>query len=349
MVVMESGRIGVILTNLGTPDGTGYRAMRRYLKEFLSDRRVVDTNPVVWWAILNLVILTIRPGRKGRDYAKIWNRERDESPLKTITRAQAEALSALLAKDDPRIVVEWAMRYGTPSIASAIDGLAAQGCGRILLVPLYPQYAAATSATACDAAFRHLMTLRRQPVLRVAPPYHDEPAYIDAIAGSIREGLAALDFAPEVILASFHGLPRRVVDAGDPYRDQCLETARLVQRRLGLSDERFMATFQSRFGREEWLRPYTDETLRLLAGRGVKRVALVAPGFAADCIETLEELDIEGRRTFLAAGGERFAYIPCLNDSPAGIAAIAALARRELAGWTPMVSPRGNTPADPTR
>jgi ferrochelatase len=193
------------------------------------------------------------------------------------------------------------------------------------------------------------MTLRRQPVLRVAPPYHDEPAYIDAIAGSIREGLAALDFAPEVILASFHGLPRRVVDAGDPYRDQCLETARLVQQRLGLSDDRFMATFQSRFGREEWLRPYTDETLRLLAGRGVQRVALVAPGFAADCIETLEELDIEGRRTFLAAGGERFAYIPCLNDSPAGMAAIAALARRELAGWTRMVSPNGNTPADPSR
>lgn len=332
-VNQQTGRIGVILSNLGTPDGTDYRSVRRYLKEFLSDRRVVDTNPVVWWAILNLVILTIRPGRKGRDYAKIWNRERNESPLKTITRAQAEALSALLANDDPRIAVEWGMRYGNPSIASAIDALAARGCDRMLLLPLYPQYAAATSATACDAAFRHLMKLPRQPVLRVAPAYHDDPAYIDAVATSIREGVAALDFAPEVILASFHGLPRRVVEAGDPYRDQCLETARLVQQRLGLGDDRFMATFQSRFGREEWLRPYTDETLRMLAARGLKRIALVAPGFAADCIETLEELDMEGRGTFLASGGERFAYIPCLNDGAPGMAAIATLARRELSGW----------------
>jgi ferrochelatase len=327
------GRIGVVLSNLGTPDGTGYRPMRRYLKEFLSDRRVVDVNPVLWWAILNMVILTIRPARKGRDYAKVWNRDRDESPLKTISRAQAEALSALLAADDPRIAVEWGMRYGNPSIASAIDRLAAQGCDRILLLPLYPQYAAATSATACDAAFRHLMTLRRQPVLRVAPPYFAEPGYIDAVADSIRRGVAALDFVPEVIVASFHGLPRRVVEAGDPYRDQCLETARLLQARLGLADKAFATTFQSRFGREEWLRPYTDETLRAMAQRGVKRVAVVAPGFAADCIETLEELDMENRGIFLASGGERFAYIPCLNDSAGGMAAIATLARRELAGW----------------
>ncbi len=332
-----SARIGILLSNLGTPDGTDYWSMRRYLKEFLSDRRVVDTNRLLWWPILNLVILTLRPRRKGRDYARIWNRERNESPLRTITRAQADRLAGHFAPE-PRIVVDWGMRYGRPSIGEAIERLAAAGCDRLLLFPLYPQYSAATTATACDAAFARLAAMRRQPALRVVPPYHDDPTYIEAIAGSIEAGIGTLDFEPEVVIASFHGLPRRYAEAGDPYHLQCLETARLVRDRLGLPEARFRATFQSRFGREEWLRPYTDETIAALARAGTRRIAVVAPGFAADCLETLEELDVENRDIFRAHGGEAFAYIPCLNDSERGMAVITRLVERELSGW---IAPEG--------
>ncbi len=325
------GRIGVLLLNLGTPDGTDYRSMRRYLKEFLSDRRVIEVPRLEWWLILNLVILTVRPNRKGRDYAKIWNREQDEGPLKTITREQAEKLEAALA--DERIVVDWAMRYANPAVASRIAHLQAQGCDRILLVPLYPQYAAATTATACDQAFRALMALRWQPAIRVAPPYYEEPVYIDAIAGSIRDHLAKLDFEPETLIASFHGVPVRYAEQGDPYPGQCQETARLVRERLGWPAERWHTTFQSRFGSDPWIEPYTIDTVQRLAASGVKRLAVVAPGFAADCLETLEELAIENRQAFLAGGGERFAYVPCLNASPGGMAVIERIVRRELAGW----------------
>jgi ferrochelatase len=324
-------RIGVLLLNLGTPDATSFWPIRRYLKEFLSDPRVVEEPRWKWWPILNLIILTVRPGRKGKDYAKIWNRERDEGPLKTITRAQAEKLAAILA--DSRVTVGWAMRYGNPSTPARIAALQKQGCERILLVPLYPQYAAATTATACDQAFRALMRLRWQPSVRIAPPYYDDPVYVDAIAASIHRHLAALDFAPEALIISFHGMPQKYRDQGDPYYDQCLATSRLLREKLAWASEGWHIAFQSRFGSDPWLQPYTIETVERLAKSGVRRLAIVAPGFAADCLETLEELDMENRAVFLAAGGERFSYIPCLNDSDLGMQVIARIVRRELMGW----------------
>jgi protoporphyrin/coproporphyrin ferrochelatase len=324
-------RIGVLLLNLGTPEATDYWSMRRYLKEFLSDRRVIEVPRIKWWPILNLIILTVRPGRKGRDYDKIWNRERDESPLKTITREQADRLSLTLANE--RIVVDWAMRYGNPAVAARLASMQAQGCDRILLVPLYPQYAAATTATACDQAFRALMELRRQPTVRVAPPYFDDPAYIEAIAASMRDHLAKLDFEPDALIMSFHGMPEKYAQQGDPYPGHCRETSRLVRERLGWPEARWHMTYQSRFGSDPWLQPYTIDTVKRLPRSGAKRLAVVAPGFAADCLETLEELDMENRRAFLDSGGEHFAYIPCLNSTPAGIGVIEAVVRRELAGW----------------
>ena len=328
------GRLGVLLINLGTPDGTDYRSMRRYLGEFLSDRRVVELTPWLWQPILQGIVLTTRPRASGRNYARIWNRERNESPLRTITRAQAEALAGRFAAESD-VVVDWAMRYGTPSIAERLQALADRGCRRILLAPLYPQYSAATTATACDQAFRHLMTMRWQPAVRTLPPYHDAPAYIEALAASVRDGLAALDWEPEVLLASFHGLPKENLEKGDPYHCQCQKTARLLREALGWPERRLRIVFQSRFGPKEWLQPYADETAAALGGEGVKRLAVISPGFAADCVETLEELDIGLRETFLEAGGEHFAYLPCLNDTPASIGLLEDLTRRELAGWLP--------------
>jgi ferrochelatase len=325
------GRIGVLLLNLGTPDATDYWSMRRYLKEFLSDRRVIEEPRWKWWPILNLIILTVRPGPKGRDYDSIWNRERNEGPLKTITREQAEKLSASLANG--RVVVDWAMRYANPTTASRLEALQQAGCDRILLVPLYPQYAAATTATACDAAFRALMGMRWQPAIRVAPPYHDDPAYIDAIAASIEKHLSGLDFEPEKVIASFHGMPQKYLEQGDPYHCQCMKTSRLVRERLGLPKDRWVTSFQSRFGNDPWLQPYTDETIRRLGQSGVKRLAVVAPGFSADCLETLEELDVENREIFMHAGGTDFAYIPALNATDQGVRVIEAVVRRELQGW----------------
>lgn len=330
---VQAGRIGVLLVNLGTPDATDYASMRRYLKEFLSDRRVIEVNRVVWWLVLNLIILTTRPGRKGRDYDKIWNRERNESPLKTITRGQAEKLDATLKARDGRIVVDWAMRYGNPSIASRLAALQDAGCDRILVMPLYPQYAAATTATVCDEVFRVLAGMRWQPTLRIAPPYHDHPVYIDAVARSVEAAVADLSFRPEMVLASFHGMPEKYLEAGDPYYCQCAKTARLLGARLRRSDADFMMTFQSRFGTDEWLKPYTDMTVKSLAERGVKNLAVVTPGFAADCLETLEEIAMENAQIFRDAGGENFAAIPCLNDSDGGMAVIEAVVTNELKGW----------------
>jgi ferrochelatase len=329
---VEPGRIGVLLVNLGTPDATDYWSMRRYLKEFLSDRRVIETNRVLWWFILNFLVLTRRPQAKGRDYDKIWNKERDEGPLRTITRSQAEKL-AVHYTGSPRVLVDWAMRYGNPSIASRLEAMVAANCERILLVPLYPQYAAATTATVADKAFETLARLRRQPALRVAPPYFDEPVYIEAVAASIEADLAKLPWRPEVILASFHGIPQDYFDKGDPYPRQCAETARLLRTRLKFDDKRFRLTFQSRFGRAEWLKPYTDETVRALAREGVKSLAVVTPGFAADCLETLEEIAGENAEIFRHAGGVNFRAIPCLNDSDGGMSVIQTVVRRELAGW----------------
>jgi protoporphyrin/coproporphyrin ferrochelatase len=327
-----AGRIGILLVNLGTPDATDYWSVRRYLKEFLSDRRVIEENRLKWWLALNLVILTIRPGRKGRDYAKIWNKQRDESPLKTITRAQSNKLEEMLDKDK-RLRVDWAMRYGNPSIRSRLEALADQNCERILVVPLYPQYAAATTATVCDEAFRALSKMRFQPALRVAAPYYAEPAYIDALASSLNAELAKLKFKPDVILASYHGVPESYIEQGDPYVAHCTETTRLLRQKLKLDEERLVMTFQSRFGRAEWVKPYTDATVARLAGQGVKNIAVITPGFSADCLETLEEIAMENAEIFKHAGGENFAAIPCLNDSPPGMAVIRDIVSRELKGW----------------
>jgi protoporphyrin/coproporphyrin ferrochelatase len=328
-----SGRIGVLLVNLGTPDSTGYWAMRRYLKEFLSDRRVIEENRLKWWLVLNLIVLTVRPGRKGRDYDKIWNRERNESPLKTITRAQSDKLDDIFDKVDKRIRVDWAMRYGNPSIRSRLEALAEQDCERILIVPLYPQYSAATTATVCDEAFRALKRMRSQPTLRIAAPYYAEPVYIDALAASLNTELAKLPFRPEVIIASYHGMPENYVTKGDPYLKHCTETTALLRKKLKLGDKRLIMTFQSRFGTAEWIKPYTDATVKSLAERGVKNLAVITPGFSSDCLETLEEIAMENAEIFRHAGGENFAAIPCLNDTPGGMAVIRDIVARELKGW----------------
>jgi len=328
-----SGRIGVLLVNLGTPDATNYWAMRRYLKEFLSDRRVIEENRLKWWLVLNLIILSVRPGRKGRDYDKIWNKERDESPLKTITRAQSDKLEEIFEKLDKRVRVDWAMRYGNPSIRSRLEALADQNCERILLVPLYPQYAAATTATVCDEAFRALTKMRFQPALRVAAPYYAEPVYIDALAASLNAELAKLKFKPDVILASYHGVPEVYISKGDPYVQHCTETTRLLRQKLKVDEERLVMTFQSRFGSAEWVKPYTDATVERLAKEGVKNLAVITPGFAADCLETLEEIGMENAEIFKHAGGKNFAAIPCLNDSAGGMAVIRDIISRELKGW----------------
>lgn len=327
----SAGKIGVLLVNLGTPEATDYGSMRRYLKEFLSDRRVIETNRVLWWLILNVVILTIRPGRKGRDYEKIWNRERNESPLKTFTRAQAEKLAAHFADND--IAVDWAMRYGHPSIPSRLEAFAAAGCERILIAPLYPQYAAATTASVSDKVFEALAPMRVQPAIRFVPPYYDDPVYIEALAASCTGEIAKLSWKPDVLLASFHGIPQDYVDKGDPYQRQCIETGRLLRERMQLDDKTFKLTFQSRFGRAEWLKPYTDETVKALAKEGAKNIAVVTPGFSADCLETLEEIAGENAEYFHEAGGRNFAAIACLNDSEEGMRVIVHLVERELRGW----------------
>jgi ferrochelatase len=332
---IEPQRIGVLLLNLGTPDATDYWSMRRYLKEFLSDERVIDVNRLIWKPLLNLVILTTRPSRSGKAYAAIWNRERDESPLRTITREQCARLTEALgcALPDHDLLIEWAMRYGSPSTASVIRRMVEAGCTRLLLFALYPQYAAATTATAYDQAFRALLEERWQPAVRTAPPYFEHPAYIEALARSIEAHLAGLSWRPEVVLASFHGLPKRYLMLGDPYHCHCAKTARLLRDRLGWDESGLRLTFQSRFGREEWLRPYTDETVLELARAGVRNLAIVTPGFAADCVETLEEIAIGVRESFLEHGGENFTHVPCLNAADDHIALLADLVRRELAGW----------------
>ena len=326
-------RIGVLLVNLGTPDAANADSVRRYLREFLADKRVIEDTGLVWQLVLNGIILPFRPRRKARDYATIWNQDKDESPLKTTTRSQAEKLTAILGPLGKTVTVDWAMRYGNPSMAERLTSLVAQGCDRILLVPLYPQYSAATTATVCDAAFRVLMRMRRQPSLRVAPPYFADPAYIEAVAGTLESTLARLPFKPNVVLASFHGMPKAYVEKGDPYYDQCAATLMLLRERLKLDGETLRMVFQSRFGRAEWLQPYTDATVKQLGEQGIKNLVVITPGFAADCLETLEEIAVENAHIFKRAGGENFAHVPCLNDSPPGMEVIRAVVLRELQGW----------------
>jgi ferrochelatase len=328
---IPASRIGVLLINLGSPSGKDPASVRRYLRQFLSDPRVIEIPKPIWWLILNLFVLTTRPKKSAHAYAQVWNTARNEAPLVTITRAQAEKLGARLAGDG--ILVDWAMRYGEPSIGDRLAAMKAAGCERILLAPLYPQYSAATTATANDAAYAALQSMRWQPAVRTLPPYHDDPAYIEALAESVSGSLAALDFTPDVVVASFHGMPRETLDKGDPYHCQSQKTARLLRERLGLAKDKLRIAFQSRFGRSEWLQPYFDRTLEKLPEEGIKRIAVVMPGFSADCLETLEEIAIRGKETFLESGGEAFAAIPCLNDSEPGMAMLERIVRRELAGW----------------
>jgi ferrochelatase len=327
------GRVGVLLVNLGTPDATDYWSMRRYLAEFLTDRRVIEWSPLYWYPILYGIVLNRRPQRVGKAYASIWNTERDESFLRTYTRSQSDKLSARMHAISPKILVDWAMRYGQPSIPDRLNAMKDAGAERILLFPLYPQYAASTTATVNDKAFQALQKMRWQPALRTVPPYHDDPAYIGALARSINAHLATLDWQPERVIASYHGIPKSYFMGGDPYHCHCHKTTRLLREALGWPDGRLMTTFQSRFGPEEWLQPYTDETIAALPKEGVKRIAVFNPGFVSDCLETLEEIGEQAKESFLHAGGEKFAHIPCLNDGDDGMAVIEAIVRRELMGW----------------
>lgn len=329
---VEKGKIGIILLNLGTPDATDYWSVRRYLKEFLSDPRVIETPKLIWWPILNGVILSVRPQKAGANYAKIWDKEANDSPLRVIAKRQAEKLAAVFAGND-NVIVDFAMRYGNPSTKSVIEKLHAQGCEKILLFPLYPQYSATTTATANDKAFAALKDLRWQPAVRTVPAYYDDPLFIEMLAKSVSDGVAALDFEPDLVITSYHGMPQSYVDKGDPYYHQCHETTRLLREKLGWAEDKLMVTFQSRFGPTQWLQPYTDKTLESLPGKGIKKVAILAPAFSVDCIETYEEIAMEGQEIFLHAGGENYAYIPCLNDSPEGMTVIEAVTRRELSGW----------------
>ncbi|WP_284124276.1 ferrochelatase [Parerythrobacter aestuarii] len=329
---VQSGKVGVLLVNLGTPDAPDTKSVRRYLKEFLSDRRVVEIPPLVWQLILRGIILNTRPQKSARAYQKVWMDE--GSPLAVITRRQAEALSAQLGDG---MHVDWAMRYGEPSIPDRLDAMMKAGCERILFAPLYPQYSGATTATAVDKAADALKDMRWQPALRILPAYHDHPAYLDALEADTLRQLDALDFEPEVLLLSFHGMPLRTLELGDPYHCHCMKTARLLRERLAQSERwsklRVTATFQSRFGRAQWLEPATDDTIIAEAEAGTKRMAVAMPGFSADCLETLEEIAMEGKDEFVGAGGERYAALACLNDSAAGMAMLEALVRQELAGW----------------
>jgi ferrochelatase len=317
-------KIGVLLINLGTPDAPEVRAVRRYLAEFLSDPRVVEIPAIAWRPILHGIILRTRPRRSAEAYNQVWTNE--GSPLRVIAHRQAEALRARM----PDLSIHYAMRYGNPGIAQAIGNMAREGCTRILAAPLYPQYCAATTATANDAVFAALAAMRWQPALRTLPPYFDDPVYLEALRANLTRQIQALDFTPERLLLSFHGMPQRTLELGDPYHCHCQKTARLLSDALAREVD---IAFQSRFGRAKWLEPATDATLAAYPRRGVKRLAVAAPGFSADCLETLEELGIRGRETFLHAGGEQFALLDCLNDSPESIAMLEQLISRELAGW----------------
>lgn len=322
-------RIGVLLVNLGTPDSPDAGAVRRYLGEFLSDRRVVEIPALIWQPILRGIILRTRPAKSAHAYQQVWTD--DGSPLAAITKRQAAALQAAW----PEITVDWAMRYGNPSIPAKLKAMKDAGCERILIAPLYPQYCAATTASVVDKAAETLAGMRWQPALRTLPPYHDDPRYIAALAELVRTQLTALDFRVDAVLASFHGMPQRTLELGDPYHCHCVKTARLLSDALDdiFGGRRLIVTFQSRFGRAKWLEPSTEEVLQGLPRTGVKKVAIVAPGFSADCLETLEELAIRGRESFVEAGGTHFAYLPCLNDSEPGIAMLRSIIASELAGW----------------
>ncbi|KMK65444.1 ferrochelatase [Puniceibacterium sp. IMCC21224] len=332
---LPTEKIGILLANLGTPDNYDYWSMRRYLSEFLSDRRVIDYSPWLWQPLLQLVILTTRPSRSGAAYKSIWNHEAGESPLMTITRDQTTAIAdTMQSQYGDRVMVDFCMRYGNPSTRSKVKAMIEAGCRKILFFPLYPHYAGATSATANDAFFRCLMDEKWQPAVRTVDPYFAHPQYIDALARSVETAYAKLKTKPDILLCSYHGVPKRYLMEGDPYHCQCQKTTRLLRERLGWDKTEIRTTFQSKFGPEEWLKPYTvEEVARIAADEGKKNIAICAPAFSADCIETLEEINEEIRESFEHAGGQQFTYIPCLNDDPAHIAALSAVIDENLQGW----------------
>ena len=332
--VVKKLQIGVLLSNLGTPDNYDYWSMRRYLGEFLSDRRVIDYSPWLWQPLLQLIILTKRPFSSGAAYKTIWNHEANESPLLTITKAQTTAIrSSVTERHGENVMVDFCMRYGNPSIDSVVQKMVDAGCQKILFFPLYPQYAGATSATANDEFFRSLIKQTWQPTARTVSPYFDHPDYIDALATSIERGYANAEVEPEILVCSYHGVPKRYLMQGDPYHCLCQKTTRLLKERLGWDETKIITTFQSKFGPEQWLQPYTVEEVARLAKLGKKNIAVCAPAFSADCIETLEEINEEIRESFEHAGGEKFTYIPCLNDEPAHILALTNLISNNLHGW----------------
>ena len=306
------GKTGILLINLGTPDSTNWWDIRKYLKEFLSDRRVIEVNPILWQIILNLFILTFRPSKTAHAYKKIWRKDTDESPLLYFTKKQTEKLKNKIGNS--KTVVDFAMRYGNPSIKFKLNKLKEAGCENIIILPLYPQYAAPTTATVCDEVYRCLMEMRWQPSLQIVPHYESDPAYIEALINSIEDKLKKISWKPDLIISSYHGIPKKYFDKGDPYHCYCHKTTRLIKERFSQID--IQLTFQSRFGPEEWLTPYTDKTLESLPSKGIKNLLVICPGFASDCVETLEEIDIQGRESFISNGGKNFDLIPCLNDNP---------------------------------
>jgi ferrochelatase len=326
---VQTGRIGVLLVNLGTPDDLSPKSVRRYLKEFLSDRRVVEIPRLIWWPLLNGIILNTRPKKSAKAYAKVWMKEQDESPLRYYTRAQAEKLALAM----PEVDVAWAMRYGQPNIPDMLTELQAKGCDRIAVIPMYPQYSATTNATVTDAIADHLKSLRWQPTVRIAHPWYRESGYIAAISEQLKSHLAQRDKHPEKIILSFHGLPVQFIQSGDPYQCHCLVTGRLIAEAIGWQPEDVLVTFQSRFGPAKWIEPYTNTTLMALPEQGVKDVLVLTPGFVVDCLETLEEIAMEGKEVFIHAGGENYEVLPCLNDSPEAIDLIKVLVQKEIQGW----------------
>ncbi len=323
---VKFGKTAVLIINLGTPDSTSWWDIRKYLKEFLSDRRVIELNPFVWQIILNLFILTFRPSKTAHAYKKIWRKESNESPLLYFTKNQAAKLKQKIGNEN--IIVDFAMRYGNPSIKFKLDQLKSMGCEKIIILPLYPQYAAATTATVCDEVYRCLMKMRWQPSLQIIPHYESDPLYIDAIINSIKKKISEIDWKPDLIISSYHGIPKSYFDKGDPYHCYCHKTTRLLKEKF--NEIKIETTFQSRFGPQEWLTPYTDKKLEELPSNGVKNLLVVCPGFASDCVETLEEINIQGRESFIDKGGERFDLIPCLNDNSDHIKLLESLVKKYL-------------------
>ena len=323
---VKFGKTGVLLINLGTPDSTSWWDIRKYLKEFLSDRRVIEVNPILWQVILNLFILTFRPSKTAHAYKKIWRKESNESPLLYFTRNQAHKLKVVM--ENEKIIVDFAMRYGNPSIKSRLDMLKEKGCEKIIILPLYPQYAGATTATVCDEVYRSLMKMRWQPSLQIIPHYESEPIYIQALINSIEKKIQEINWKPDLIISSYHGIPKSYFDKGDPYHCYCHKTTRLMKEKFNKIE--IQTTFQSRFGPQEWLTPYTDKTLESLPSKGIKNLLVICPGFASDCVETLEEINIQGRESFLKNGGKNFDLIPCLNDNPDHIILFSTLVRSYL-------------------